>query len=820
MQHSTSKKLKNVLSYVTLIVAGLYLVIWALSPVVVRHFVEPVLDQHNIVLGPESNIRYNPFLTQVTINGLKLKQGGETPVRVKSLKLQVHLFRLLANQIYVSKFEMDGLSVDIVEESSTEPAPNTPPNHFRIGGFLIESSKEVGVDESTRSQVQHPEQASEFPYQIIVDEVNISNLIVTANVAGGQHELSVKSLNMTELRADDKQQKVTMDIDAYINEARATVLISAILQDGIGDIIMKGAVEQYDLSTVNPLLVDTGVTIQGSATIDFENTVKIEQKDIRVQSTNILITGEDIELESDAVKLVSKKQVININSLQIEKAEKQKANLDLVLDVNIDETKLLSAQSQDTLSAWDTLQLNDIKMNVEEDVKGSLSTLIVSGLTVSEKFPDKLVDPIPALVKLGEIRIDKVVASKEKAEITRIQLSGLGADFLIGENKDFLTLVDFSFLSAQSPRDDTPSKNTTEHVKAPIESSEKPKMNAFELAVQEIVLVDTDRIFFQDASVNPSYERTFFIDRFETGPFSTAKPHEKSPFVLDGRSDKYAKFNFNGNVSPLTDLLNFELQGHLKEVSLPSVSTYLKDALGFELKSGQLDSDIEVSVNESIISGKTKLNIRGIEMSASDDNEANSLHDNKAVPLNVALSMLKDRKNNIELKIPLSGNINEPSFGVSHFIALVVEKAAMQQAKTYLLQTFVPYANVVTVVMAAGEHALKVRFNDLIYKDNIVDINEEQKVFVRQFIELLEDKPDTQVKVCSIASASDIPLTDITTPLNDSAKDQLQALAQQRANNFKNYVLAHSKIESSRLLLCSPEIDMSDKSQPRIEFST
>jgi hypothetical protein len=431
-------------------------------------------------------------------------------------------------------------------------------------------------------------------------------------------------------------------------------------------------------------------------------------------------------------------------------------------------------------------------------------------------------------VALDDIVVSNISVDQDETNIDSIVLLGLTADLLIGTDKKLVTLVDFSTLSSDKPSNNSSDKPSNKALgssdvdgTAPAAAVENEGIEqGYGVTLGRLELVDTKRLYFKDASVIPKYERTFFINKFETGPFNTLKPTEKSPFLIDGRSDKYSKFKLSGQFSPFTEQLNFQLKGELREVSLPSVSTYMKDALGFELKSGQLDSDLDVSVDESIISGKTRLKIRGIEMSAADGGQADSFRDNAALPLNAALSMLKDEKNGIDLKIPLSGNVKDPSFGVSSFIGLVIEKAALKQAKSYLIQTFVPYASVVTVVMAAGEHALKIRFKDLAYPIAVTEIGQEQEVFMQQFIDLMEDKPDTHINLCAISSVSDIGAKGDVNSLTEAEKEQLRNMAQQRADNFKDYVLSKSTIKSNRLLLCAPEIDFDEKSKPRIKFST
>ena len=153
------------------------------------------------------------------------------------------------------------------------------------------------------------------------------------------------------------------------------------------------------------------------------------------------------------------------------------------------------------------------------------------------------------------------------------------------------------------------------------------------------------------------------------------------------------------------------------------------------------------------------------------------------------------------------------------FVTLMVKQATMSAAKEYLITTFVPYANVVTVAMSAGDYLLKVRFNDLTFPVKETQLTAEHTEFLTQFSALMTDKPETQLTLCAIATPEDInrPLGVEITDKSDIKK--LADFSAQRLETFKEYMVKEKEIASSRLLLCSPKIDSSIGAQPRITFT-
>jgi len=243
----------------------------------------------------------------------------------------------------------------------------------------------------------------------------------------------------------------------------------------------------------------------------------------------------------------------------------------------------------------------------------------------------------------------------------------------------------------------------------------------------------------------------------------------------------------------------------------------MKDALGLALSSGQLNTNLDITVVNDEINGDVNFNIKGLETGAADNYETNTMKDQVGIPLNAALGMLTDGDGNLELDIPLSGKTSDPSFGVSSFIALITKKAVMSATEEYLMKTFVPYANVVSVAMIAGEFVLKTRFEDLPYQTKQLALNESQNTYVSQFIALMKDKKDTQVKICAVSTPADLGLPADAELSEDNIK-KLREIGNEREKHFKAKVVEEG-VESGRILLCTPQIDTAKDAIPRMSIA-
>jgi len=77
--------LKKIAKLATALIVGLYISIWALSPYVANHFLSQYLQAQQLELGAESTIRYNPFLSRLTIEKLALSKATDHSGKVFQL---------------------------------------------------------------------------------------------------------------------------------------------------------------------------------------------------------------------------------------------------------------------------------------------------------------------------------------------------------------------------------------------------------------------------------------------------------------------------------------------------------------------------------------------------------------------------------------------------------------------------------------------------------------------------------------------------------------------------------------------------------------
>ncbi|MFT5294270.1 MAG: hypothetical protein ACI9YH_000276 [Colwellia sp.] len=800
---------------IALIFITLFTLIWLLSPYVSHHFASKYLNEQQLTLSDETTISYNPFGSILTIRDLAVsetKNIEKSVLAIKSMDVKVSLYRLLTDTLHFSEFTIDGLYLD-VNLNEVDPV---------IGGFVIASNSNgpatIEASKENAKEVEKNDTDSEQNnYQVSLPNFNLSDAVFNIGIEQSQQEFAIDSLTIKNVLASTQAQQAEIYLKAFINKAPLNVNVEALLENNQGKISSELELSKLALAPFQPILLALGeeknpLTLAGSVSINSEQVISITDLGTKISLETFELITDGLKASQENKTLALNIAPFSIKDLTVELYNEQAPAIKGTAKLNVHDIIAYDGKESQILANISAINLDEISITT----KDSLIKANIPSLTIKQSvFAENTTDEHQPLATFQNLSLNDISVSQQGLFIDTITLLGLAVNAKLDENKN---MVGLPVSTKDNPTIEEPVEEKTSQQndsEDKIDSAEP----SFTLAINSFSFTDTSHINFTDQSITPHYERDFEITTFSAGPFDNQKPQQESHISLKGGSNKYASFDLSAVAKPFSKQDFYQLKGFLKEVSLPSLSTYISEALKHELKAGQLDVDLDVAVDNTDIDGNVVLLLRGVELGAANDHEADTIKSQTAMPLNIAIGMLKGSDGNVELDIPLDGDTSDPSFGMRGFISLMIKQATMSAAKDYLMTTFVPYANVVSVAMSAGDYLLKVRFNDLAFPVKETELTDEHSAFLTQFAALMTDKPDTQLTLCAISTPEDInkPLgVEIT---DKSEIKKLADFSENRLETFKEYMVKDKGIASSRLLLCSPKIDSSIGAQPRITFT-
>lgn len=795
----SSINFSKLLKIIAVIFISLYLIIWAISSPLSKYFINPLLAEQGLTLSSDASIRYNPFLSQLSVSDLTLYvEKDEKVFSVEELTIRLTLFRILFDKIVISEFSLADAYIKI---DKTE-------KQLVIAG--------IDLNRETPNTEEKAEEATEnetkpFNYQLVLPKLDFSQINIDIKNDDKPHHIAINSLLVTQVKATTQSQQATLNLQTIIDGTSLTLSADAKFEQGQGDVNSQLSIKEYPLAKLKPYV--EGLTeLSGSFSLTTEQSVAIKAEQIKVHLTEAKITNKDlvVGIEQQILNLASLQQNISDLTLILEQGELTELNGKG--QTTLKEASVHYETPDQKLAYFEQLMLNNINFHFTDIPEVKVAELLIDNIFISKTEGLEL----PPIVKLKQFSISDIKVSERNLAIDKIILDSLQSQVILNKEKAIANLVALPETEDKSAEKDTAIETKEEIIQEP-----QTTANEFMISLNSFSLVNDNQISFVDNSVDPVAKRDVVIDTLTLGALSNApeQKNNKTPFELIGRSNKYAHFDFKGFSQPFSEKPVHHLKGFLKELSLRSVSTYVQQAMQLELKSGQFNTDIDVTLAGEELNGDVTLLLQGLETGIADSDEAGALIDQGALPLNLALGMLKDGDGNVEFEVPLSGSTSDPQFGLSSIVGLITQKAIWIATQDYLLKTFVPYANIVSAAMSVGEFALKLRFDDLAYQPKQVEISKEQQAYLQAFIALMQDKKDTRVNICAVSTPADINLKAGSKVTDKEQIKQLKAIGEQREELLKEYVVTQGKIESSRILLCAPKIDSSKEAKPRMELS-
>ncbi len=722
--------------------------------------------------------------------------SDKTVLKIPKAVADLAFWPLLKKHIKVEQLTLSGLDTQLTKVGSL----------LSVAGFSIASSKDV--EKAPAPSITEKPTA----FAITIPKLSIAESHILINYENANNNLYLNSITLSNIHLTSDALNAETSIRLGINDSQLNANLSLSRAGEKISVVGDMTLNKFNLRDTHIFLPDPqNYSGFASLQLKFKGTLNGNQLSAELQDSTL--TLENIRYADDAIAASGGNVHLSLSRASAELKGAVLESVSTELDLDLKNISATNPKNQDTLVQLASLSFHKIQasqQNQNNDVK-ILSIMASDILTSLPVAKEQKKQPEP-LLTLAKLHINKLTANDKHAQIAELLIQSPKLQLHIdpeGNIENLLTSTNET--TEQKPAEkSTPSEqDNTEDTKAV-----EPK---YTVAIDKIKLESEGNIHIIDRSIVPSFNKFITLQQAEITNLNSADTSETLNFTLSGKDSEFLSFNVHGKARPFGEGVNLSMQTKINEFALPEATGYTSKLLGFGVKRGQLNSNIKVDVVDSNIKGETVIYINAVKFSSSDTVSATSILDQSSVPLNVALGLLKDKNGNIKLKIPLSGNVNDPDFGVQHIIGLIVKKAVMMQAKNYLMATFVPYAKVVSVAMVAGSHTLKVRLEDLPYEIGAVEINESQKEYLQQFVALMQDDKKLTVHVCPRAIPAEYtPTTEINATPEDT-QQKLIDLAKTRGSNFKRAAVEQG-VESNRLLLCAPTVDKRKTAFPAIEL--
>ena len=193
------------------------------------------------------------------------------------------------------------------------------------------------------------------------------------------------------------------------------------------------------------------------------------------------------------------------------------------------------------------------------------------------------------------------------------------------------------------------------------------------IRIGEVVLQD-GLLNFTDNHLDPSYSTTFY----NLGGRVSGLSSEESRFAdvdLRGNLENQSPLQITGQINPLRDDLFVNLTMRFSDIELSPLSPYSSTYLGYLIDKGKLFLDLKYHIEKKKLESQNTVFLDQLTLGEKVDSpRATSL------PVRLAIALLKDRKGEIHLDLPVSGRTDDPRFSVWGVVLKMLKNLAVKAA--------------------------------------------------------------------------------------------------------------------------------------------
>lgn len=591
-------------------------------------------------LNEKSELNATAKLKNMGANALKIDEADRNLANLKDINASNLNLNLVNNKtaLMLEKIALNGINAPLSKSASANVASAGVTNT----SFTMDGNKSLAS----------------------LDELNVKNIELKAKnkEIASVADAGVKSVSFDILKMALNIASVDVNKPKFTSELNDNGL-SAVNELGFGEQSAKATKAAKHTKKVEKKTEKT------SASKSKENEFKFDIKNISVNNADIALThlfeGEKITHKFDNLFV----KVANLSSdfskpfdAKVAMKSSQKLNLDVDSKIKIE-----------PLDVSAKIKLNDTNLpKYFAYAKPFLEASLASGQMSADAQLHYAKDiKADAKVSIKDIRLngkktEKLIAFKsldlEKISFAKNDLAISGVSLNSPFIKAHLS-KERKFNLSQIVKEDKNKAKTETKLEGKKAASKKE--DELKFSVKNFSLKNGE-VDFSDASLFMPFATT--ISKLNGKLTDIDKKHPSSG-EFQGVVGKNGFAQITAKLFPFELKQNTDIKLDFKNIDLVNVTPYSGQFVGYKIKKGKLNLNLNYSVTDSKLNGSNFINFDSLTLGEKVESK-----DAVNLPLSLAISILSDQNNQINIDLPVEGNLDDPDFKYGGVIWAAVKK--------------------------------------------------------------------------------------------------------------------------------------------------
>ncbi|MDG6778890.1 DUF748 domain-containing protein [Thiomicrorhabdus sp. zzn3] len=704
------------------------------------------------------------------------------------------------------------------------------------------------------------------PYQIDGDSIRWSGSLRFEQLKSQADSASVKlegQLDLKQFALQDTQQSLSLH-----HSLQAALKLEAALSPQTTEVQQQGTITliapHFELASLSSQA--NKVTWQGALhylsdetsahTLQAKGRLSAEQAQLNDQANGLQLTQNitnnvDLNLTLDAGSLkLTQNGLLKVQNLNLLQPPFQVALNELEWNgsLSLDQQTTLAVELQGAigmqglttsnhekqmeLASLNTLKIKQLNVKQAADcLQANLNQLSLNQIRLASQTK-------APFIELGHVSLDQAaLRNLNEFKIGNLKLAQGETSLTVNQEGKIVQLENLlANLQTSEPAANEPSAPETNSTEQPADTttpSQEQAAAALTFSVNSITLTQPHQIRINSERFTQPIQKNLELKTLKFGSLNSRKPDADTPYEIHLVADEFSKIHSEGTVQPLNPELTAHLSTQIEGLNLVDFSPLSAQFIGYEIDSGQLSANLKTDLDRNQIDAENDLLLNKLKLKAANKDKSQQFEQGLSMPIDAALSLLRDKQDNIKLKLPIKGDISNPDFRLDDVINKALAGAMQKATKTYLLLALQPFGAIALAGDFLTQQAGAIQLQSVEFAAGKTVLNSKMTQYLGKVATMLQERKGVQIKVCGAANQVDrlallgvqsqsasqdknkTSQKDGQAQLPTVADEQLLQLADARAVAIKRYLLDQG-VKTGQVILCQPRLSQEARSAPKV----
>lgn len=250
-----------------------------------------------------------------------------------------------------------------------------------------------------------------------------------------------------------------------------------------------------------------------------------------------------------------------------------------------------------------------------------------------------------------------------------------------------------------------------------------------------LIVIGNSRLDFSDRHMTPAFHsRLTEINGRISGLNST--PEMMADVALRAALDGRSPLSITGVMNPLRTNPYVKLKVDFSDIELSPFTPYAGRYAGYTIDRGKLFLDLDYRIEEKRLDGGNRVFIDQFTFGQATDSP-----DATALPVRLAVALLKDNKGEIHIDLPVTGRTDDPQFSIWSIVVQVLKNLIVKAATS-------PFS-LLSSLMGGGPD-----FTAVVFAPGTATISDSDAVGLAKLAEALKNRPALKLQLTGHAEVS------------------------------------------------------------------